>query len=79
MTDSDATPMDKGDLAIELYDQWRWRYIGNRDKNRNRTVTKTVTSQEGKQGGEMQHIDYMVRPEGLEPPTPRSVVWCSIH
>jgi hypothetical protein len=22
---------------------------------------------------------YMVRPEGLEPPTPRSVVWCSIH
>ena len=21
----------------------------------------------------------MVRPEGLEPPTPRSVVWCSIH
>ena len=43
------------------------------------TVTKTVTSQEGKQGEEMQHIDYVVRPEGLEPPTPRSVVWCSIH
>ena len=21
----------------------------------------------------------VVRPEGLEPPTPRSVVWCSIH
>ena len=21
----------------------------------------------------------LVRPEGLEPPTPRSVVWCSIH
>jgi integrase len=43
------------------------------------TVTKTVTSQEGKQGEEMQHIDFVVRPEGLEPPTPRSVVWCSIH
>ena len=43
------------------------------------TVTKTVTSQEGRQGDEMQHIDYVVRPEGLEPPTPRSVVWCSIH
>ncbi|MEO7860196.1 MAG: site-specific integrase [Nitrospirales bacterium] len=39
------------------------------------TVTKTVTSQEGKQGGEMQPIDSVVRPEGLEPPTPRSVVW----
>jgi len=23
--------------------------------------------------------NVMVRPEGLEPPTPRSVVWCSIH
>jgi len=22
---------------------------------------------------------HLVRPEGLEPPTPRSVVWCSIH
>src|SRR3989454_512439 len=43
------------------------------------TVTKTVTSQEGKRGGEMQPLDSVVRPEGLEPPTPRSVVWCSIH
>jgi hypothetical protein len=24
-------------------------------------------------------IEKLVRPEGLEPPTPRSVVWCSIH
>ena len=43
------------------------------------TVTKTVTGQDGKLGGEMQPIDFVVRPEGLEPPTPRSVVWCSIH
>ncbi len=29
--------------------------------------------------GSVQLRDCMVRPEGLEPPTPRSVVWCSIH
>jgi len=29
--------------------------------------------------GSAQPIDYMVRPTGLEPVTPRSVVWCSIH
>ena len=43
------------------------------------TVTKTVTSQEGEPEEEMQPLDSVVRPEGLEPPTPRSVVWCSIH
>ena len=43
------------------------------------TVTKTVTSQEGERGEERQPVDLVVRPEGLEPPTPRSVVWCSIH
>ena len=43
------------------------------------TVPKTVTAKDEKWGGEMQPIDLMVRPEGLEPPTPRSVVWCSIH
>jgi hypothetical protein len=26
-----------------------------------------------------QLVELLVRPEGLEPPTPRSVVWCSIH
>ena len=29
--------------------------------------------------GSVQPVDSVVRPEGLEPPTPRSVVWCSIH
>ena len=29
--------------------------------------------------GSVQPLDFVVRPEGLEPPTPRSVVWCSIH
>ena len=43
------------------------------------TVTKTVTGQEGEHEGERQPLDLLVRPEGLEPPTPRSVVWCSIH
>jgi hypothetical protein len=43
------------------------------------TVTKTVTA-EGKQVGErIEPVDSLVRPAGLEPATPRSVVWCSIH
>ena len=43
------------------------------------TVTKTVTMEEVVEERSLQPLDYMVRPEGLEPPTPRSVVWCSIH
>ena len=43
------------------------------------TVTKTVTMKEMVEERSLQPLDYMVRPEGLEPPTPRSVVWCSIH
>ena len=43
------------------------------------TVTKTVTSLEGKREEKMQPVDYLVRPEGLEPPTPGSEVRCSIH
>ena len=31
------------------------------------------------EAGSVQAVDLVVRPEGLEPPTPRSVVWCSIH
>jgi integrase len=37
------------------------------------TVARTVASQDEKRGGESQPIDFVVRPEGLEPPTPRSV------
>ena len=43
------------------------------------TVTKTVTSQEEKTEETMQPIDYLVRPEGLEPPTLGSEVRCSIQ
>ena len=43
------------------------------------TVTKTVTSLERKREEKIQPVDYMVRPEGLEPPTPGSEVRCSIH
>jgi len=43
------------------------------------TVTKTVTMEKVVEERSLQPLDYMVRPEGLEPPTPRSVVWCSIH
>ena len=43
------------------------------------TLTKTTTKVESIEAGSAQLIDSMVRPEGLEPPTPRSVVWCSIH
>ena len=43
------------------------------------TVTKTVTSLEWKREEKMQPVDYMVRPEGLEPPTLGSEVRCSIH
>ena len=43
------------------------------------TVAKTVACGEGAAAGSVQPVDLLVRPEGLEPPTPRSVVWCSIH
>jgi len=43
------------------------------------TVTKTVTGQEGERRKEMQLVDLVVRPEGLEPPTLGSEVRCSIH
>ena len=43
------------------------------------TVTKTVTSQVEKTEEKMQPIDYLVRPEGLEPPTLGSEVRCSIQ
>ncbi len=43
------------------------------------TVTETVTSHEGKREEKLQTMDFVARPTGLEPVTPRSVVWCSIH
>ena len=50
-----------------------------RDAVNRGSLSGTVIRQEGKRGGEMQPIDSVVRPTGLEPVTPRSVVWCSIH
>ena len=43
------------------------------------TVTKTVTEEEEEPAEAMQPVDYMVRPEGLEPPTLGSEVRCSIQ
>jgi len=43
------------------------------------TVTKTVTMGEMVEERNLQPLDYLVRPEGLEPPTLGSEVRCSIH
>ena len=43
------------------------------------TVAKSVAKEEISAEESVQPGDSVVRPEGLEPPTPRSVVWCSIH
>ncbi len=43
------------------------------------TVTKTVTEEEEEPEGTKEPVDYMVRPEGLEPPTLGSEVRCSIQ
>jgi integrase len=44
------------------------------------TGTKTgTTGTASSEAGSVQPIDSLVRPTGLEPVTPRSVVWCSIH
>ena len=42
------------------------------------TVTKTVTKEMPSEKGKTP-VDSVVRPTGVEPVTPRSVVWCSIH
>ena len=43
------------------------------------TVAKSVATGWEEGAGSVQPVENLVRPEGLEPPTPRSVVWCSIH
>ena len=43
------------------------------------TVTKTVTVEKHEEGKRTVVPDLVVRPTGVEPVTPRSVVWCSIH
>ena len=43
------------------------------------TLTKTLTKGSEPVVENLQVIDSVVRPTGLEPVTPRSVVWCSIH
>ena len=43
------------------------------------TVTKTGTNASTGEGDLSQVVESMVRPTGLEPVAPRSVVWCSIH
>ncbi len=39
----------------------------------------TVTTEKLAVGESTEVVDFMARPTGLEPVTPRSVVWCSIH
>jgi len=43
------------------------------------TVTKTVTSEPQSVEERTEGVELVVRPTGVEPVTPRSVVWCSIH
>jgi integrase len=43
------------------------------------TVTKTVTTEKHEKAKGTEVLDLLVRPTGVEPVTPRSVVWCSIH
>ncbi len=50
-----------------------------RDAVNRGSLTGTVTGLEGKLEEKMQPVDYMVRPEGIEPPTPGSEVRCSIQ
>ena len=50
-----------------------------RDAVNRRSFSGTVTSLEGEREKKMQPVDYLVRPEGLEPPTPGSEVRCSIQ
>jgi integrase len=50
-----------------------------RDAVNRGSLSGTVTSQKGEREEERQPIDSVARPTGLEPVTPRSVVWCSIH
>ena len=49
------------------------------EKNEAGTLSATRTEKERRTDESVQPIDSMVRPTGLEPVTPRSVVWCSIH
>ena len=48
-------------------------------KNETGTLTAAITKEEGETEASVQPIDFVARPTGLEPVTPRSVVWCSIH
>jgi hypothetical protein len=50
-----------------------------RDTVNRGSLSGTVTSQEGEWEKEMQPVDSVVRPEGIEPPTLGSEVRCSIQ
>jgi integrase len=57
--------VNKGSLGFSLLQTW------NRDLNRDQEILSKMQN--------LQHIDFLVRPEGLEPPTLGSEVRCSIH
>ena len=64
------TVVRNGSLGVEMLKPAQIP-ASNRDLNRDQEIAAKA--------GSVQPVDSVVRPEGLEPPTPRSVVWCSIH
>ena len=64
------TVVRKGSLGLEMLEPVHAQEP-NRDLNRDLEIVSKA--------GSLQPIDFVVRPTGLEPVTPRSVVWCSIH
>jgi len=57
----------------------RGSLFGSEIKTDSGTLTETTTKERVAEAGSVQPLDFVVRPTGLEPVTPRSVVWCSIH
>ena len=57
----------------------RGSLFGGKKETDSGTLTKTTTKEVGLENESTQAADFMARPTGLEPVTPRSVVWCSIH
>jgi hypothetical protein len=64
------TVVRNGSLGMEMLEPVQTQET-TRDQNRDQEISL--------EAGSMQPVDSLVRPTGLEPVTPRSVVWCSIH
>ena len=64
------TVVRKGSLGLDMLTPVETQE-SNRDLNRDLEIVSKA--------GSLQPVDFVARPTGLEPVTPRSVVWCSIH